>query len=57
MAYKIVTERCVTAPWLCGDCRPGCPNKAISTAHVIDPESCTECWACTTRLIARRYAP
>ena len=30
-------------PWLCGDCRPVCPNQAISTAHTIDPKRCTEC--------------
>ena len=43
IAYRIITEKCATAPWLCGDCRPGCPNQAISTAHVIDPDRCTEC--------------
>lgn len=43
IAYKIVVEKCITAPWLCGDCRPGCPNQAISSAHVVDPDRCTEC--------------
>ncbi|MBM3156993.1 MAG: 4Fe-4S ferredoxin [Chloroflexi bacterium] len=43
MAYKIITGKCTTVPWHCGDCRPGCPNKAISTAHAIDPGRCTEC--------------
>jgi len=43
IAYKIITEKCATVPWLCGDCRPGCPNKAIGTAHTIDPNKCTEC--------------
>ena len=43
IAYKIITEKCATVPWLCGDCRPGCPNKAIGTAHTIDPNRCTEC--------------
>jgi ferredoxin len=43
IAYKIIVEKCATAPWLCGDCRPECPNGAVSTAHVIDPRKCTEC--------------
>jgi ferredoxin len=43
MAYRIIVERCVTVPWHCGDCRSECPNRAISTAHVIDPNRCTEC--------------
>ncbi len=43
IAYKVITEKCITVPWLCGDCRPGCPNQAISAAHVIDPARCTEC--------------
>ncbi|MCJ7521104.1 MAG: 4Fe-4S ferredoxin [Dehalococcoidia bacterium] len=43
MAYKIIPEKCATVPWLCGDCRPECPNRAISTAHVVDPDRCTEC--------------
>jgi ferredoxin len=43
IAYRIVIEKCATVPWLCGDCRPECPNKAIGTAHVIDPKRCTEC--------------
>ena len=43
IAYKIITEKCATVPWLCGDCRPGCPNKAIGTAHTIDYSRCTEC--------------
>ena len=43
IAYKIITEKCATVPWLCGDCRPGCTNKAIGTAHTIDPNRCTEC--------------
>ncbi|RLC66341.1 MAG: 4Fe-4S ferredoxin [Chloroflexi bacterium] len=43
MAYKIIPEKCATVPWLCGDCRPECPNRAISTAHVVDPGRCTEC--------------
>jgi ferredoxin len=30
-------------PWHCGDCRPECPNQAISAAHVVDPDRCTEC--------------
>ena len=43
IAYKIITGKCATVPWLCGDCRPECPNKAIGTAHTIDPNRCTEC--------------
>ncbi|UCC61346.1 MAG: 4Fe-4S ferredoxin [Dehalococcoidia bacterium] len=38
-----MVEKCASVPWLCGDCRPECPNAAISTAHVIDPDRCTEC--------------
>ncbi len=43
MAYRIVSAKCATVPWLCGDCRPECPNAAIITAHVVDPTKCTEC--------------
>lgn len=43
VAYKIIPEKCATVPWHCGDCRPECPNQAISAAHTIDPERCTEC--------------
>jgi ferredoxin len=43
IAYRIDAAKCATVPWLCGDCRPECPNQAISTAHVIDPARCTEC--------------
>ncbi|MCJ7520930.1 MAG: 4Fe-4S ferredoxin [Dehalococcoidia bacterium] len=38
-----MVEKCAAVPWLCGDCRPECPNRAISNAHIIDPEKCTEC--------------
>ncbi len=43
MAYKIVIAKCVTVPWLCGDCRPECPNGAISSGQAVDPDRCTEC--------------
>ena len=43
IAYKIIVEKCAAVPWLCGDCRPECPNGAVGTAHVINPERCTEC--------------
>lgn len=43
MAYKIVVAKCAAVPWLCGDCRPECPNGAISSGHAVDPDRCTEC--------------